>query len=300
MRLLPFFLIFTGIFLLGFLSCQKPPGEDMPLGESKNFALSEDGCPIHFKAYGQGDISLVFVHDWCMDQSYWERQIPSFKVYYEVVTLDLSGHGLSGKNCKNLTIGAFGRDVKAVVEKLDLDNVILIGHGMGGPVVLEAAKAMPGRVVGLVGVETFSDSYMERLSQEQIDTFISSFKPDFFEGARQYALQNFFRSKTDEKLKRKVVMDMANIIPDVGLTTLEELLKYDGTAGLPGLKIPIRSINADMPIVTFKAIRSNAANFSLRFMANSGHFLMMENPDGFNRLLADFLGEIMLESYQQR
>lgn len=300
MRFLSFFLIFTGIFLGGFLSCQKPPAEEATLGDSENFVLSEDGCSIHFNVHGQGDIALVFVHDWCMDQSYWERQIPSFRVYYKVVTLDLAGHGLSGKNCENLTIEAFGRNVKAVVEKLDLDMVILIGHGMGGPVVLEAARTMPGRVVGLVGVETFSDTYMERLSQEQINTFIFSFQPDFSEGVRQYALENFFRSKTDDKLKRRVIMDMAGNLPEIGLSALEGLLKYDGTAGLLELKVPIRSINADMPIVTFKAVRSNAANFSLKFMANVGHFLMMENPDGFNRILADFLGEIMLESYQQK
>ena len=185
------------------------------------------------------------------------------------------------------------------MEERGLEKVILIGHGMGGPVILEAARSMPERVIGLVGADTFSDTYMARLSPEQMDYFLSSFRTDFAEGARQYALNNYFRTKTDENLKMKVILDMTGVSSEIGISSLENLLDYDGSEALQELQIPIRSINADMPLVTFKVMRANAANFSLKFMSQVRHFLMIEDPDGFNRILADFLGQIMLDSYQK-
>jgi len=44
-------------------------------------------------------------------------------------------------------------------------------------------------------------------------------------------------------------------------------------------------------------IRENTENFSNRFMINVGHFMMIEEPQTFNRILSEFLGQIIQESY---
>jgi pimeloyl-ACP methyl ester carboxylesterase len=74
-----------------------------------------------------------------------------------VVALDLAGYGQSGGGRKDWTMAAFGQDVVSVVEALGLKRVVLIGHSLGGPAVLEAARRMPGRVVGLVLVDSWVD-----------------------------------------------------------------------------------------------------------------------------------------------
>ena len=51
---------------------------------------------------------------------------------------------------------AFGADVVAVIEKLGLRDVVLIGHSMGGDVIVEAARALPERIIGLVWVDTYN------------------------------------------------------------------------------------------------------------------------------------------------
>jgi len=244
-------------------------------------------------------MTLVFVHGWCTDMSYWDGQIPSFKVYYQVVTLDLAGHGRSGAERRSWTIEAFAQDVAAVVEKLDLKKVVLIGHALAGPVVLEAARLMPERVIGIIGAESMSDIYLSAYSPEQIETALSPFRENFTEGVRMYALENYFRSTASDRIKRRIVLDMVETAAEVGLGALEELMKYDASAMLQDLQIPIRSINADRPLVYFHIIRNNHENFTPKFMKNAGHFLMIESPQEFNRLLADFLGQIILESYQQ-
>ena len=63
-----------------------------------------------------------------------------FAFQYTVVAIDLGGHRESGLNQDTWTMVAFGQDVVAVVEQLELHQVILIGNSMGGTVSVEAAR----------------------------------------------------------------------------------------------------------------------------------------------------------------
>jgi len=297
MKYLRQIMLLVFILCLSFFSCTKDSKTSKEAAAGKNFAESADGVPIHFKVQGEGDVSLVFVHGWCTDKSYWDAQIPSFKVYYRVVTLDLAGHGRSGKGRKNWTVNAFAGDVAAVVEKLDLYNVVLVGHDIAGPVILKASMLMPQRIIGLLGTGTFSDIYMESYEKEKIDALLSMFKPDFPDGMRRYVLENYFRSTATEDFRKKIILDMAAAFPEMAISALEDVLKFDGTAALKEIDLPIRSLNSDLPVVPFKVIRGNTEDFKLRFIPNTGHFLMIEDPQLFNRYFAEFLKEIILASY---
>ena len=120
-------------------------------------ATAPDGVELVYDVRGKGSTTLVFVHCWACDRTYWKNQLDEFAKTFRVVSLDLGGHGQSGDNRAQWTIASLGGDVQAVVEKLDLKNVILVGHSMGGPVSLDAARRMPGRVRGIACVETLHD-----------------------------------------------------------------------------------------------------------------------------------------------
>lgn len=59
---------------------------------------SADGVEIAYQAEGTGKYSLVFIHGWCCDKSYWKDQLNLAEKGYQVITIDLAGHGESGKN----------------------------------------------------------------------------------------------------------------------------------------------------------------------------------------------------------
>jgi pimeloyl-ACP methyl ester carboxylesterase len=71
-----------------------------------------------------------------------------------VVSIDLAWHGESGLGRKAWTMASFGEDVAAVVVEIDAKEVILIGHSMGGDVIVEAARRLRSRITGLVWVDT--------------------------------------------------------------------------------------------------------------------------------------------------
>src|SRR5262245_35459020 len=116
-----------------------------------------DGVPIRFEATGAGEPALIFVHGWALDRRIWDDEVKRLSARHRVVALDLAGHGDSGGGRTEWTLAAFGEDVKAVAESVGAKRVVLVGHSMGGPVVLEAARRMPERVSGLILVDTLLD-----------------------------------------------------------------------------------------------------------------------------------------------
>jgi len=112
--------------------------------------LSADGIPIAYEVHGAGMPALVFIHGWSCDRSYWDAQVEPFAQTHQVVAIDLGGHGESGLARKKWTIESFGADAVAVVDKLGLGRMVLVGHSMGTQVALETYRLAPARVRGLV------------------------------------------------------------------------------------------------------------------------------------------------------
>ena len=118
---------------------------------------SADGVRIVYDVRGEGDTALLFVHCWACNRFFWRDQVDFFSPHYRVVTLDLAGHGQSGKDRTQWSILGLAQDVVAVANDLELNKIILIGHSMGGPVSLEAASELRGRVKAVVLVDAMSD-----------------------------------------------------------------------------------------------------------------------------------------------
>ena len=260
----------------------------------KDTAVSADGVPIAFQVQGSGTPALVFVHGWCCDKSYWDAQVPYFSKTHKVVTIDLAGHGESGLGREAYTMEAFGGDVVAVVDKLGLDKVVLIGHSMGGPVVLNAARRMPGRVIGLVGADTYKIIEPE-FTQKQMEEYLANFRADFAR-TTVYIVHTMFPSSADSTLVEKIAADMSSAPQEVGLSAMEGSLDFmfnDQTIALREVNVPVRCINSDMYPTDVEAARRYASSFEVAFMSEVGHFGMMEDSETFNRLLDQTVAELV-------
>jgi pimeloyl-ACP methyl ester carboxylesterase len=123
----------------------------------RGVAASRDGISLSFEVHGSRAPALVFVHGWSCDRSYWSRHLGAFAGRHQAVAVDLAGHGESGVGRQTWTMPAFGEDVVAVVEHLGLGAVVLIGHSMGGDVVVETALRLRDQVVGVVWADTYDN-----------------------------------------------------------------------------------------------------------------------------------------------
>lgn len=245
---------------------------------------SSDGVEIRYEWAGSGEPTIVFVHGWSCDRSYWRAQIDSFSKTNRVVAIDLGGHGESGLGRKEWTMQAFGADVRAVLEALDARGVVLVGHSMGGPVILEAARQAPDRVAALVPVDTLSD-VGQSWSAEQKEAFLVPMRADFRKTTDGFVRQVMFTPRTEPALIDRIAVDMASAPPEVALSALSYLLDYDAAAALAAVKAPLRLLNADLRPTNLAAARKHNPDVELAVMPRVGHFLMAEDPAEFNRLL---------------
>lgn len=254
-------------------------------------AQSKDASQIAYTVYTPQRATLVFVHGWSCDQSYWKKQVEFFAKYYDVVTIDLAAHGKSVSNRTDYTISSFGDDIAAVVEKLDVKRAILIGHSMGGDVMVNAATKLGDRVAGVVGIDTLHD-FGFVCTQEISDQLTAPIKADFKKGTSDF-VASMFIAGADEEIKQWVISDMASAPPATAVAAMENYFKYDIKADLAKLKVPVASVNADLWPTNAAGNKAIYPDFSVVILPETGHFLMLEKPDEFNRALKFVVKQII-------
>jgi pimeloyl-ACP methyl ester carboxylesterase len=255
---------------------------------------SADGVKIHYEAVGTGETALVFVHCWSCDHHLWDGQVAAFAQDYRVVTLDLAGHGESGRDRQAWTIEAFGEDVAAVVRRLELPHVVLVGHSMGGSVILEAARRLPGRVVGLVLVDTLLDVDSKN-TPEEVDGFLAPLSADYKTAVAKFIRDFMFVPNSDPKLIESIVSKTEAAPPDIALAALRSTFSYNAAPAFESIKVPIHAINGDKFPTNVEGNRRHAPQYRVSLMKGVGHYLMLEQPEEFARLLREALQGIVAE-----
>lgn len=279
------------VLILGCGGADKPSEQAAAAPPSPiGFLPSADGVPVRYAMQGDGPIALVFIHGWCCDRSHWSNQVDFFSRDHTVVTLDLPGHGESGMERPGWPLSAFGEDVKAVIEGLGLERVVLIGHSMGGAVALDAARLLPDRVLGIVGVDTLHDAVWE-LDPEQVNEIIAAFEADFF-GACDGFVRRMFLPDADPGLVDRVANGMCDAPPEVALTLLKQYFDWDIPESMSAVEMPLRCINGTVEPTRVEVNRRYSPDYEALIMDGVGHFPMLERPEEFNRLLAEVVEEL--------
>jgi pimeloyl-ACP methyl ester carboxylesterase len=256
---------------------------------------SADGVPVRYAVHGTGLPAIVFVHGWSCDRRYWQGQVGHFAARFTVVTVDLAGHGESGTGRRSWTMPAFAEDVVAVVRGLDLSQVVLVGHSMGGDVVVEAARRLRPRVRGLVWVDTYrslDESTSDAATEAATAAFVAPFRADFAATTRAF-VRRIAGANADPHLVGWIADDMASAPPPIALDAMRHSVSNERAAivGLRAAAVPAVAINpGDRPTDVESLARHGMATAVL---PDAGHFLMLEDPAGFNRLLTTVVEDFL-------
>ncbi|HXD72186.1 MAG TPA: alpha/beta hydrolase [Vicinamibacterales bacterium] len=255
-------------------------------------AATLDGMKIHSTATGKGSKTLVLVHGWTCDETSWAMNVPELAKRYRVITLDLPGHGKSDapKDGK-VTMEMFAKAVEAVRAEQQAEKIILVGHSMGTPVIREYAHLYPQHVAALVlvdGVVVAPTPPGGRGIQTPLD-------PDKLttpEGLamREGMITGMFTPKTPKAVQQHVLKMMLAAPPATAAsamrTTFDEKYASDEVMNVPAYGIFAEKSFA-LPQTPF--LKKVFPTFDYVAMPGTGHFVMMEQPKEFNRLLITFV-----------
>lgn len=263
------------------------------MSKHDNVPISSDGVKISFDTRGEGEPALVFVHGWSNNRTVWDAQVSHFSEKYKVIAVDLPGFGASGNNRQKWTMASFGEDVATVVNKLDIDQVVLVGFSMGAPVVVESANRMPDHVIGLVLVDSLQNVEMQ-YTPEDI-SHLDSVLMDLATAPTIEKIKPFIRKNTEQSFKR--YFSMVNDVPKIGWReSLNEVFRWaneDCITSLKKIQAPIIAINSDQTPTNVEAFKKYVPSFKAKIIPDVGHVVMWDAEEEFNRLLEESIQEFI-------
>ena len=257
------------------------------------YIISSDSSNIHYKETAQNNdhITLVFVHGWLGNTNWWNDQEKYFKEKYNIVQIDLGGHGKSDKSRKNWTSEQYADDIKAAINQLDSPEIILVGHSMSGAYVVEASIDLP-QVKAIILVDTLKDLDQE-FTPEQAEQFMfSSYRQDFKSAVENLLPQYLFVEKTPEHIKKQLQSEFLQNESDLAINALRPLYEMDIRKLAKRVNIPVRAINSDASPTNIENNKKYFKNYDYKIIAETGHYPMLEKPAEFNQLLNEVINEL--------
>lgn len=251
-----------------------------------------DGNQMPYTVAGQGGTTVVLVHCWMCARSFWSEQLPVLARRYRVIAMDLPGHGDATATRDAWTMRSFGEDVAGLIRGLDLSDVVLVGHSMGGPVSLRAAALAGERVRGIVAVDTLHNAEF-LFSGEQIDAFMRAFEEDFVGACGEFVRQMFPEEGAGQTMQRVQETSCRADRKEIGVALMRDFGDIDMPQWFREAGVPIRAINAAAPNPTMIDVNRKYANFDAVTVENVGHYLHMTRPEQFNPLLLRAIHEIL-------
>lgn len=265
--------------------------------KEKSVLLQHNNCQIHYLEAGDASETLLFVHGWCINSSYWTDSLAHFSKNYRVIALDLPGFGKTTCTRSDWSIENYSKDLLAFIDVLALKQVCIIGHSMSGDIMLAAALTKHPEIVGLVGIDNFKyiDSQMSPEMMEQMQASFHDLVNDFKNAAPSYADHMLFQPTTPEHVKTRVKSDIRATNPAIGVATIEGLMAHQAILPerLTQLHLPLYLINIPMPPTNFTGLKNRCKlGFEVKTIEATSHYPMIETPHLFNSSLSEILSNI--------
>jgi pimeloyl-ACP methyl ester carboxylesterase len=277
-----------------------------------------DGQPVNTIDMGEGP-ALVFVHGLSGSWPNWLEQLPVFAGSHDgkaplgehrVIAMDLPGFGHSPMPRDRITIPGYARLLDGLLGELGIDAAAIVGNSMGGFVSLELAITFPERVERLVlvapaGLSSYRDPRGRRVihALRVLRPALTSSLGWLADNADAVTRHPHLRAVTLRDLVRhpsRVPAPLAaELVRGAGkpgfVDALQASIAYDTRARLPEIPCPTLIVWGDRDrIITVRdaAVYAELIPNSRKVIYHdTGHLAMVERPEEFNALLADFLAE---------
>lgn len=236
-------------------------------------SFQKDGLKLHYRSTGRGD-PIVLIHGLSGSTGWWRYNIPVLALNHRVHVIDLVGYG-HGRRQKALGVQGDVDLISAWLEDLQLQQVTLIGHSMGGHVALRLAEQNPDRVANLVlaCASGLLKGHPVRLALRLPQAGLKgrrTFLPRILLDSTRAGLPNLWRSSLG-----LLADDVQPRLSNVKARTLVIWGEQDVV----------------IPSVIGRALAEGIPGARYVEIPGAGHVVMVDAPLAFNREVLRFLGE---------
>lgn len=233
--------------------------------------------------------TLVLIHGLGASGSFWDGLKPYLEGSYPVLVYELHGHGKTPP-IEGATVALEAAALSAWLAARDLDEVVAIGHGLGGTVALMAALEQPRRFARLILIDVWPRTLA---APGQREATIASLREDY----DRFVAYQYVEISSDESVNRRAV-DMALRTDSASyVSLLLDNLSIDLSARLARLRAPVLVIGSESFLPAAGHEREflehygygGLADFQFRRLEGTGHYLPLEKPTALAALLLVWL-----------
>jgi pimeloyl-ACP methyl ester carboxylesterase len=261
-----------------------------------------NGLDLHYLDYGgAGRRPMLCIHGGAAHAHWFDFVAPQFTSDYHVLSLDLRGHGDSAwAEPPAYGFEQYASDVAAVVETLDLEDFVLVGHSMGGMVALVYAATHPGRLGALVVVDSRMLMPVNRVAaMREAGTRAAKRYASQEELVTRYRLEPAGTHTAPPERIRHIALHSGRAKPDgtwqhkFDRRVFAEFERIYGMPFWDRIKVPAllvkgqRSNRIDPDI--FAQVKSHAPHVELVEVPGADHHIMLDNPTDFVDAVQGFL-----------
>jgi pimeloyl-ACP methyl ester carboxylesterase len=272
-------------------------------------SLDVDGRPVNFVDYGEARDDarpVVLIHGLTACWQSWLEQIPRLAADgRRVIAIDLPGFGDSPMPRDDISISGYGRVVESLCDQLDLGQVVVVGHSMGGFTAAELAIQFPKRVERLVleAAAGISTNDVQREPMLAGARLVAGVLARFAASSRALARRprsRWVALNVAIRYPGRIPADFAyELLRHAGaegfLPALTAIIDYDYRERLSQIECPTLVVWGDKDMLVPLADADEYARVipSSRKVVfeDTGHSPMMERPQTFNDVLAEFLAQ---------
>ncbi len=250
--------------------------------------VTSDGVRIAYHEVGAGDPPLVFVHGIYGNRMGFGYQEEYFAPDNRCVAVDLRGNGDSDKPDEVYSMAGYADDVAALIRRLGLGRTVLVGHSMGGQVVISVAARHPELVAAAASLDSPSNiPGWQRRFHAPFDHLMT------FDGPYREAVHRFLRGAylpTDDPSHVAGLEERLAGIPDhVIVRAWQAMSAYDPTETLRRVKCPYLYIDCGQPDLDFDLLRELCPQVVVGKTVGAGHKALQDVPDQINAMLDRFI-----------
>jgi pimeloyl-ACP methyl ester carboxylesterase len=241
---------------------------------------------------GSAGTPVLFVHGLGCRIDCWRAQLDHLRPSRRAIAYDQRGHGDSDRARDRVyTIDALADDLEAVVEALELARFFLVGHSMAGQVLTAYAARHPEKVAGLLYADALGDLHAARPSQRE--AFVAQAEAKDFDAKAEYEemIGPSARPETRERVLAAVELMDAEAVPALR-RSMASFVAAPLLARYAGPRLAVDDASGEDPRFLLVGLLPQLPRKTL---ANVSHWLMMDDPAGFDRALDGFVGFVRAE-----
>jgi len=278
------------------------------------FATTSDGVRLFYESAGTGS-AIIFVHEFGGSHWSWEPQLNYFSRRHRCITYAARGYPPSDvpEDVERYSQARAADDIIDVMSAAGVERAHIVGLSMGGFACLHAAIRHPDRILSAVaagtgyGAEKEHEEYFRGISEQVAKNFqergAEDFAPTYAEGASRVQFQNkdprgwrLFA----ERLGKHSSLGAANTMRGV---QMRRPSLYDLKAEFEAMPTPVLIMVGDEDdhcIQPGVFLKKTIPRSGLAILPKAGHTLNLEEPELFNRLVAEFIAQVEAGRWEAR